>query len=522
MSYWHTPQQQRRAQPVVAIPGRQSDATVIELLVDVVSTATPHTHAEQPYHIEEPGASIHSTVQAFPLETYDQELNEDVRISSSSEGVAQIEEVEKEEYYDEEDEEMEEDEEGEEGGEEIEDCPDANSSLKRKRKGVPIEVKKEIIRFHQENPLWTNARIGNKFGRPRTTIAGIIEKKDKILSYTPGTLVGSTKKHQRIVKPRSAKVEDTLAFWMNDQMDRGIPISDSMIRTQAVDIHKFMAIYLGDNLAPCDYTTSWLKGFKGRHGDVMKRRPSLPAEFTQIDKAAKKCTVEYFFQGYEPETVYVCDLTSMYIDDDTTTMTAPRNMLPSEVDGDAIEVNDQTSADIERRIMELEAKAMRVLLVVMNQTIWEAICHLVYERKLNYVLPINAPEQLSAELSLSKTVMKELKAYYHTRHFLPTQGISQSPEEHHSKLIISAWRQISQSFIENSLQGFREAAGTSERNISPPNSPAKDIKGCATAQLQKVLKKNPPKFKRSEYYTMQDGDTGPSSSIRAYIQDIFR
>ncbi|KAF9400821.1 hypothetical protein BGX21_003417 [Mortierella sp. AD011] len=388
----------------------------------------------------------------------------------------------------------------------------------------------------------------------RTTVIGVLKYKDTILSHASGPSKG----YHRIVKARLLEVEVVLARWIDNQKSRGIPVSIKKICTQATEIHRAMSSCTNGGLRGCEYTTGWLKGFKRRHGAVLEMEPIQPS---QVDKDFWQGQIDHYISECKPEAVYFCYTTSMYLNmtpmvDMSATDNAAhsvasvllccnaagtdlldplvvyRNVLSDTKGEGSSEVDGLASSDIEQWLVDFDARASEPTLLLVDQSLCSSIASIVLAKQLKYILPIPVPKSISPLLPMSTTLAKEFKALYKLCLLSTTPNQFQNLHEYRSYYIRYAWHQIQGSSIIRSVHNSQQTVngllkGNTSHNVRPP----RDVKDTgvesgesAITRLQKALEARFPGLQkyRYEYYTAQDGDTGPSPSICAHIQELLR
>ncbi|KAF9976799.1 hypothetical protein BGZ65_007670, partial [Modicella reniformis] len=116
----------------------------------------------------------------------------------------------------------------------------------------------------------------------------------------------------RIPESRFRILEEVLMIWINDLKYRHIPVKEKTAMVQAVDIHRMLSGLLVEPLPPCLFTSGWFNGFKRRRridfkpkhleSSTANAQGGVDAEFRRI-----------MFSDYFPEDIYVCEMTSLYL-----------------------------------------------------------------------------------------------------------------------------------------------------------------------------------------------------------------
>ncbi|KAB8343162.1 hypothetical protein FH972_022752 [Carpinus fangiana] len=118
------------------------------------------------------------------------------------------------------------------------------------------------------------------FGVERSTVSKVLRQKEKYLASDPATLDGSRSPIKRH-KPKLPDLDRTLAKWAQNQQQRGLPLTDDLIRNQA---RTFRAAAGGGSSKDQSEieSDSWLEKFKqknniGTRGPASGSKKSSPA-----------------------------------------------------------------------------------------------------------------------------------------------------------------------------------------------------------------------------------------------------
>ncbi|KAF9984006.1 Tigger transposable element-derived protein 6 [Modicella reniformis] len=169
----------------------------------------------------------------------------------------------------------------------------------RTRRPVQIEEKFKIIAFWEEHRNMSMADISKEFKMPRTTVHGIIKKRDTLLMGQPA--VGLNPKRYRRDESRFRILEELL------------------LTTQAFEIHRMLSGLVKKTLPSCTFSSGWRSRFKKRRNISLEsaRDPHCP-----VDQDEWRSSVKKHLSRFESKDVYTCGVTSMYLD-----------MLPPQVFG---------------------------------------------------------------------------------------------------------------------------------------------------------------------------------------------
>lgn len=116
----------------------------------------------------------------------------------------------------------------------------------------------------------------------------------------------------RVAESRFKILEEVLMTWLNDLRSRGIPVERKTVMAQALDIHRMLSGLLVDPLPPFSFTSGWLKGFEKRQRIVLQNGTHVGGG--EVKEAMDVSDIaEEVFQQYKLNDIYVCEMTSMYL-----------------------------------------------------------------------------------------------------------------------------------------------------------------------------------------------------------------
>lgn len=140
------------------------------------------------------------------------------------------------------------------------------TSLKKPiRHTMTIMDKYKIIELREKG--LTVSKIVKETGIPRNTVYGILRKKEVINKEVMKTkqIVNNTllNKRKRVKKVTHPELEDALHLWFTNKRENNIPISDLMMRQQAMIFHRSFCTQ-----SDCSFvaSTGWFQKFKIRRG----------------------------------------------------------------------------------------------------------------------------------------------------------------------------------------------------------------------------------------------------------------
>ncbi|KAM9604243.1 zinc finger MYM-type protein 5 isoform 1-T2 [Trichechus inunguis] len=139
----------------------------------------------------------------------------------------------------------------------------SNSSSKRQRKSIDLEVKQKVIKQH-EGGKSVNA-IARDLGMSHSTITTILKNKEKILQAVKGS---APLKATRLTKMREGPISDMerlLMTWIEDQTQKQIPLSTSTITAKARSLFEMLKEKAGpDYNIEFSASSGWFMRFKQR------------------------------------------------------------------------------------------------------------------------------------------------------------------------------------------------------------------------------------------------------------------
>ncbi|KAM4030834.1 tigger transposable element-derived protein 1-like [Anomaloglossus baeobatrachus] len=187
-----------------------------------------------------------------------------------------------------------------------------NEPFKR-REGITIEIKKDIIEKHEEGMRVSD--IAKLYNKSTSTVCTILKKKDEIKSLD--TAKGIT----RVSKQRPRVLEDVeklLLVWINEKQLAGDTVTENLICEKAkvlyTDLTSKLPSTATENEESFKASRGWCENFKKRSGihSVVRHE-----EAASLDaKAAKEFTAEFkeLIQSecYLPQQVFNCDETGLF------------------------------------------------------------------------------------------------------------------------------------------------------------------------------------------------------------------
>ncbi|KAF8937438.1 Tigger transposable element-derived protein 2 [Dissophora ornata] len=424
----------------------------------------------------------------------------------------------------------------------------ANSQrlVKRQRKALQLQEKLEIIDYWEQNSPISFQKMETHHDVPRTTIYGIIKDRQRLQTLARSQpRAHLTLGTSRMVESRFRVLEELLVAWIMDLRSQCIPVYDKKITTQAFEIHRMLSGLLAEPLPACSFSSGWLKNFKKRRqigkeimhgndpttGEIAKALEELHSHLVNVDK------------------VWSCDVTHMFLDaiptreskDELGHRELRHNSGVFEAEGyddmavDAAE-EDLTASVFKDWLKKLDSSFSAYPdfnnAVIVDEAFWNLLE--IDSRDSTYTfgktMVIKVPKALNVLMPMGTGIVQELKANYHILS-METRDVTagQSKEvalEDYLRLIPKAWSRVPKSILECCFKrlklrnvGFRASSRSQSSNdasLKPTIDAAVEEK--LQAALKNVFFAVPDSI--IDFYLNQDKDMGPSSFLRAKIQEM--
>lgn len=183
---------------------------------------------------------------------------------------------------------------------------------KATRKSISLETKMQVIRRLDSGER--QSQISAALNLATSTIRTILKNKEKILSSATATTSSSA---TRITRSRNYIIEEMekrLSIWIDDEIERNMPLSQSIIMEKARRIFNYIQTEASDTSETFVASRGWFNRFKHRNnlhnikitGEAASGDTKAAAEFS----ATLKTIIE---QGnYPPELVFNVDETGLF------------------------------------------------------------------------------------------------------------------------------------------------------------------------------------------------------------------
>ncbi|XP_035214767.1 tigger transposable element-derived protein 1-like, partial [Stegodyphus dumicola] len=190
---------------------------------------------------------------------------------------------------------------------------DNEKEKKATRKSISLKLKMEVIRRLDSGERQT--LISASLNLPTSTIRTIMKNKEKILSSATATTSSSATKITRSRNNIIEEMEKRLSIWIDDEIDRNMPLSQSIIMEKARRIFYYIQAETIDKSETFVASRRWFNRFKHRNnlhnikitGEAASGDTKAAAEFPAILK--KKIIEE---GNYPPELVFNVDETGLF------------------------------------------------------------------------------------------------------------------------------------------------------------------------------------------------------------------
>lgn len=183
---------------------------------------------------------------------------------------------------------------------------------KATRKSISLETKMQVIRRLDSGER--QSQISAALNLATSTIRTILKNKEKILSSATATTSSSATRITRSRNNIIEEMEKRLSIWIDDEIERNMPLSQSIIMEKARRIFNYIQAEASDISETFVASRGWFNRFKHRNnlhnikitGEAASGDTKAAAEFP----ATLKTIIE---QGnYPPELVFNVDETGLF------------------------------------------------------------------------------------------------------------------------------------------------------------------------------------------------------------------
>lgn len=183
-------------------------------------------------------------------------------------------------------------------------------SAKRERKAITLDVKLEVLRrFEVGEKL---SQVAKALGLAVSTVATIRDNKEKIKASSQ---IATPLRASRLTRHRSAVMETMerlLHVWLEDQSQRNVPLSVTVIQEKAKSLFDDLQREQGESSQTAKFSASkgWFVRFKERHClPHFKMSSAAPGKEDVYPEILKSIIQE---GEYTPQQVFNVDETGLY------------------------------------------------------------------------------------------------------------------------------------------------------------------------------------------------------------------
>ncbi|KAM9607502.1 tigger transposable element-derived protein 1 [Trichechus inunguis] len=184
-------------------------------------------------------------------------------------------------------------------------------SAKRERKAITLDIKLEVLRrFEGGEKL---SQIAKALGLAVSTVATIRDNKEKIKASSQ---IATPLRASRLTRHRSAVMENMerlLSMWLEDQRQRNVPLSVSIIQEKAKSLFDDLQHEQGESCQTEKFSASkgWFVRFKERHCLPHFKMNSTPPS-SNVDTYPEVLKSIIKEGEYTPQQVFNVDETGLY------------------------------------------------------------------------------------------------------------------------------------------------------------------------------------------------------------------
>ncbi|XP_049288852.1 tigger transposable element-derived protein 1-like [Anopheles funestus] len=203
---------------------------------------------------------------------------------------------------------------------------ESNYKNSRKKCAITMSEKLEMIKLFEKGKSY--AAIARQIKRPQSTVRTIIQRKDNLLNFAKGDSM-ATRKRNEIIE----EMERLLVIWIEDLLNKRIPLSLQIIQTKAKSLYQDIESSTG--ITECTVnsfkaSSGWFNRFKNRtnlknmkmHGEAGSADEEAAENFPGL---LEKIIVE---KGFLPEQIINVDETALFWKKMPTKSYVFGNMIP--------------------------------------------------------------------------------------------------------------------------------------------------------------------------------------------------
>ena len=185
-----------------------------------------------------------------------------------------------------------------------------NSRQRKQRRNLSLEDKINIIKRKETDVRLSDEKLANELGVDRSTISGILRKKEKLLRLHANAKNSDLKK-LRIRVARFPSLEEALYKWFQSLRSRNVPVSQDILKTKAIEFYN-RAKENGAQLPNFEASNGWLEKFQKRYNISSKciTGESESACLDQVENGRK--LLQEIIATFNLENVYNADETGLF------------------------------------------------------------------------------------------------------------------------------------------------------------------------------------------------------------------
>lgn len=181
---------------------------------------------------------------------------------------------------------------------------------RKQRKNLSLDDKINIIKRKEVDAKLSDEKLADEFCVDRSTISGILRKKEEILKLHANATRSDLKK-TRIQAARFPSLEEALYKWFQGLRSQNIPISQDILKTKAIEFYN-RAKENGVQLSNFEASNGWLDKFQKRYNISSKSitGESESALLDQVEDGRKR--LQELIATFDLENVYNADETGLF------------------------------------------------------------------------------------------------------------------------------------------------------------------------------------------------------------------
>ena len=186
----------------------------------------------------------------------------------------------------------------------------SNSRQRKQRRNLSLEDKINIIKRKEADVRLSDEKLANELGVDRSTISGILRKKEKLLQLHANAKNSDLKK-LRIRVARFPSLEEALYKWFQSLRSRNVPVSQDILKNKAIEFYN-RAKENGAQLPNFEASNGWLEKFQNRY-DISSKCITGESESACLDQVENgRKLLQDIIATFNLESVYNADETGLF------------------------------------------------------------------------------------------------------------------------------------------------------------------------------------------------------------------